>query len=83
MLALAAVDHGTSGLHCAVLGSLYTERLAAPLAVLGQSGRVMTGLRFAAGAAFLRVARRFSAGGWRSLFFRFGNTIANTNFFSP
>src|SRR5580658_10981440 len=36
-----------------------------------------------AGAAFLRVERRFSTGGLRSLFFRAGRQMESTNFFSP
>ena len=39
---------------------------------------------FTAGAAaFLRLARLFSTGGWRSLFLSDGKTIDVTNFFSP
>ena len=36
-----------------------------------------------AGAVFFFEARRFSAGGMRSLFFRFGSTMERMNFFSP
>ena len=36
-----------------------------------------------AGTAFFRVARRFSTGGWRSLFLSAASAIESTNFFSP
>src|SRR5215467_3580508 len=45
----------------------------------GECGHATAG----AGAAFFFELRRFSAGGCRSLFLRFGSTIDRTNFLSP
>ena len=43
------------------------------LAVVARSGEPL----------FYGLARRFSTGGWLSLFFKAGKTIEVTNFFSP
>ena len=51
------------------------ESLKTPKSELKLAGRRGCGLFF--------VLRRFSTGGVRSLFFKFGKTIESTNFFSP